>query len=267
MACFYEDDPEKASHALWFVLRSAVPCGATLRGARRGRRRGGCAPASAGPCQRSGGRGAAPAEPSSCAFGPSRTLGARGSKVQVLNPCGGALVLGGAHQGSGSTASLSRPSRRRATRPAGDAAPQTTVCPGQGWVCVRLGRAGAGPLPGGQGGGGDRSKPLQGPRIRSCIAPSHAGIQLPPAEVGLGPNRAGKGELIVLCFVCLPGSVAGAVGLLQSLWLLQSRVPGSGRPHQQLGFGSLPCWKGGGPRAATGYGALVLAYWSLFLFF
>lgn len=73
MACFNEDDPEKASRALWFVLRSAVPCGATLRGAQWGWRRGGHAPASAGPCQRSGGRGAAPPEPISCtSVGPVR---------------------------------------------------------------------------------------------------------------------------------------------------------------------------------------------------
>lgn len=47
-------------------------------------------------------------------------------------------------------------------------------------------------------------------------------IPLPPAEVGLGPNRAGRGELIVLCFICLLGSVAEVVGLPQSLRLLQS---------------------------------------------
>lgn len=47
-------------------------------------------------------------------------------------------------------------------------------------------------------------------------------IPLPPAEVELGPNGAGRGELIVLCFICLLGSVAEAVGLLQSLRLLQS---------------------------------------------
>lgn len=47
-------------------------------------------------------------------------------------------------------------------------------------------------------------------------------IPLPPAEVELGPNRAGRGELIVLCFIHLLGSMAEMVGLLQSLRLLQS---------------------------------------------